>query len=86
LSARVVEVGRKPISDYVFDIVVSFQEGEDYVVIKGYGPYTSKAVDLYNRLLNRLGEGIELVKVEIGSERIRGRDKSYIAIHIRRKY
>jgi len=84
--SRTIDVGRKPLDDYVFDIIISFQEGIDHIVIKGFGDYISKAVDIYNELRHRLGEGIVLEKIEIGSERRRGRLRSFIAIHVKRKY
>jgi DNA-binding protein len=82
----IVDIGRRPIDDYLFDIILRFQEGDDVVVIRGFGDFISKAVDVYNRLKDRLGEGIELVNVEIGSEKRGRRTKAYIAIHVRRKY
>ncbi|MET1160731.1 MAG: DNA-binding protein [Thermoprotei archaeon] len=84
--SKVVDIGRKHVDDYVFEIIVSFQEGVDEVVIRGYGENISKAVDVYNELHDRLGESIELVNVEIGSEKRGGRTRSYIAIRVRRKY
>jgi len=84
--SKIIDIGKKSIDDYVFDIIVSFQEGIDTIIIKGYGEYISKAVDVYNELYSRLGESIELINIEIGSEKKSGRLKSYIAISIKRKY
>jgi len=83
---RVVNVGRKPLDDYIVEVILAFQEGSSEVVVKGVGPYISKAVDLYNALVSRMGDSVELVGTSIGSERFRGRFKPYIAIKIRRKY
>lgn len=83
---RTVVVTKKPIDDLIFEIVLLFREGVDIVIIKGYGPYISRAVDLYNILVNRMGESIELVEVATGSERRRGAPRSFIAIKVRRKY
>ncbi len=80
-NVKVIDVGRKPIDDYIFEAVVSFNEGIDVLVLKGRGQFISKAVDVYNRLYDRLGDSIELEKVEIGTERRR----SYIAITVRRR-
>jgi len=82
----VVNVGKKPVEDYLFDVILRFQEGEDTVVIKGFGVFISKAVDVYNRLKERLGESIELMDVEIGSEKTGRRIKPFIAIKVKRKY
>ena len=84
-NVKVLEIARKPLTDYVFDAVVSFNQGIDELIIKGRGDFISKAVDVYRVLSERLGDSIEIVNIEIGSERFRGRRRSYIAIHIRRK-
>jgi len=82
----VVDVGKKSIEDYLFDVILRFQEGDEIVVIKGAGDFISKAVDVYNRLKERLGDSVELVNVEIGSERRGRRIRSFIAIKVKRKY
>jgi DNA-binding protein Alba len=83
---KVIEVRRNNIDDYVVEAILGFQEGPGLVVIRGRGPYISKAVDVYNELAQRLGDALELVKVEIGSERVRGRISSYISISLRKKF
>lgn len=85
-SVHVVNVGKKSIRDYVFEVIVNFQEGVDKVVIKGYGRYISKAVDLYNVLKHRLGDSIEMENVEIGSENLGNRLRSFIEIRVTRKF
>ncbi|MEM1635849.1 MAG: DNA-binding protein [Thermosphaera sp.] len=85
-EARLINVGGKPVEDYVFEAILVFQEGSNQVVLKGSGVFISKAVDVYNALTSRLGDSVELVKVEIGSDRFKGRFKSYIAITVRKKY
>ncbi|ADV65524.1 DNA-binding protein [Desulfurococcus mucosus] len=85
-SERVLNVGRKSLDDYIVEVILMFQEGSERVVLKGVGPYISRAVDLYNALVSRMGDSVELVKVGIGSERIKGRMKPFIAIEIRKKY
>ncbi|MEM1933293.1 MAG: DNA-binding protein [Desulfurococcaceae archaeon] len=85
-SIHVVNIGRKPIRDYVFEIIVNFQEGVDKVVIKGYGRYISKAVDVYNRLRGRLGDSISIDNIEINSEKKGPKLIPYIAISVMRRY
>ncbi len=85
-NTKIIDIGRRPVEDYVFEAVISFQEGVDEIILKGRGDFISRAVDVYWALKDRLGDSIELSNVEIGSERIRGRMRSYIAIHIKRKY
>ncbi len=85
-DVKVVDIGRRPLDDYIFDIIVSFREGVNEVILKGHGDTISKAVDLYWKLKDRLGDSIELTGVNIGSERFRGRTKPYIEIRIKRKY
>ena len=83
---KTIDVGRRPLEDYVFEAIVSFREGVNEIILKGRGETISKAVDLYWRIKDRLGDSIELIEVKIGSERFRGRTRSFIAIRIRRKY
>ncbi len=85
-NIKVIDVSKRPISDYVFDAVVSFNQGIDEIIIKGRGDFISKAVDVYRYLAERLGDSIEIVNIDIGSEKFRGRRRSYIAIRVRRKY
>ncbi len=85
-QTKIIDIGKKHIDDYIFDAIVSFNEGIDEIIIKGRGDFISKAVDVYRILKDKLGDSIELVNVEIGSERFRGRRRSYIAIRVRRKY
>lgn len=84
-NVKIIDVSRKSITDYVFDAVVNFNQGIDEIIIKGRGNFISKAVDVYRILSERLGDSIEIINIEIGSERFRGRRRSYIAIHIRRR-
>lgn len=85
-STHVVNVGRKPVRDYVFEVIVNFQEGVDKVVVKGYGRYISKAVDVYVRLKSRLGESIDVDNIEINSEKRGVKLIPYISITVVRKY
>lgn len=85
-SERNVVVSTKPIRDYIIEVAIMFQEGANSVVIKGYGKFISKAVDLYNAVLMRMKDSVELSGVSIGSEVVQGRNKPYIAIRIKRRY
>ncbi len=83
---NMVVIGRKPISSYVLAVIVMFNQGVDEVVIKARGEAISKAVEVYNALRDRLGDSIELVGAEIGSEYTRSRRTSYIKIRVRRVF
>lgn len=76
----------KRIEDYVLDIIVMFNQGYDEVEIKGIGNSIYKAVEVYNMLKDRLGEGIILEKTDIGSEVKDRRRISYISIKLKRVY
>jgi DNA-binding protein len=67
VEENVVVVGRKPLPDYVLEVILLFNEGYDEVVIRGQGPNVGKAVDLYNALRRRLRDGVELAGVRIDS-------------------
>lgn len=81
---RVLVIGKKRITDYLVEVAVAFQEAA-VVVLKGEGKFISKAVDLYNAIMSRMKESVELVDVSIGSTSSGGRVKPYIAIKIKRK-
>ncbi|MEM2025236.1 MAG: DNA-binding protein [Desulfurococcaceae archaeon] len=85
-TERIVVVSKKPIREYLIEIALMFQEGANTLVLKGHGKFISKAVDLYNAALSKMGESIELVDISIGSDSMTGRFKPYIAIRIKRKY
>ncbi|TRM96473.1 hypothetical protein DJ530_12770, partial [Sulfolobus sp. E1] len=58
----------KSVEDHVLDIIVMFNQGLNEIKLKGVGKEISKAVDIYNTLKDRLGEGVQLLGVETGSE------------------
>ncbi|MEM4943818.1 MAG: DNA-binding protein [Saccharolobus sp.] len=76
----------KSIEDHVLDIIVMFNQGFDEVVIKGIGKEISRAVDIYNRLKERLGDGVQIVNIETGSEIKDRRRISYILLRLKRVY
>jgi DNA-binding protein len=82
---NVVIIGKKPVMDYVLAAILLFNEGYDEVIIRGQGDNISKAVDVYNALLNRLQDGVELVGVKIDSIERGRRLVPIIEIRVRRK-
>lgn len=83
---RTLVISKKPIKEYLIEIALMFQESVDVVVLKGHGKFISKAVDLYNAVLSRMKDSVELVNVSIGSDVVKGKVKPYIAIKIKRRY
>ncbi len=81
---QTIVLGNKPLRSYLLDIIVSFNQGIEVVEIMGKGKNISRAVTLYNMLLDRLGDSLALDHVEIGSLLERGRRVSYIKIRVRR--
>ncbi len=81
---QTIVLGNKPLRSYLLDIIVSFNQGIEVVEIMGKGKNISRAVTLYNMLLDRLGDSLTLDHVEIGSLLERGRRVSYIKIRVRR--
>lgn len=86
MSVREVVVTKKPLRDYLIDVAVSFQEGIEVIVIKGYGKFISKAVDLYNAISRRMKDSVELIGITIDSDVVKGKIKPYIVIKIKRRY
>mgnify|MGYP001772611228 CR=1 FL=1 len=83
---RVVLVARKPLREYLIEVALMFQEGANLVTLKGHGKYISKAVDLFNTIVARMKDTVELAEVSIGSDVVKGKVKPYIAIKIKRRY
>mgnify|MGYP001770655168 FL=1 len=87
MSKRYVEVvvsRSKSVMDYTLEVITLLNQGMDEVKIKGVGREISKAVDVYNSVKDRLGDGVDLVNTEIGTEK--GKKTSYIIITVARKY
>ena len=87
MSKKYVEVvvsRSKSVMDYTLEVITLLNQGMDEVKIKGVGREISKAVDVYNSVKDRLGDGVDLVNTEIGTEK--GKKTSYIVITIARKY
>ncbi|MEM0015604.1 MAG: DNA-binding protein [Saccharolobus sp.] len=76
----------KSVEDHVLDIIVMFNQGFDEVVVKGIGKEISRAVDIYNTLKERLGDGVQIVNIETGSEIKDRRRISYILLRLKRVY
>ena len=76
----------KSVEDYVLDIIVMFNQGQDEVEIKGFGNGINKTVDVYNLLKERLGDGVLLEQANIGSEVKDRRRISYISLKLKRVY
>ena len=79
-----IVVGRKPIIDYVLSAVVLFNQGADRVIVKGKGEEISKAVDVVNSILERIGDTVKVKDVKIGSSNVKGRLTSFIEIVLER--
>ncbi|MEM4717132.1 MAG: DNA-binding protein [Desulfurococcaceae archaeon] len=86
ISEKTIVVSARPLRDYLINIALLFQEGANIITIKGYGKFISKAVDLYNAIILRMKDSIELVGISIGTESIQGKSKPYIAIKVQRRY
>ena len=85
VEENVVVIGKKPVMDYVLAAILLFNEGYDEIIIRGQGDNVSKAVDVYNALLARLQDGVELVDVKIDSIERGRRLVPIIEIKVKRK-
>lgn len=85
-KSKIIVVSGRPLDDYLVEIVLSFQEGFDTVVVKGYGPNASRVADLYNAVVGRLKDSVEIEEISIGSDRVGRRMKSYLSFRLRRKF
>ncbi|BCS94269.1 DNA/RNA-binding protein Alba 2 [Metallosphaera sp. J1] len=76
----------KSIEEQVLDIISSFNQGVKDVELKGYGREIDRTVDVYNVLKEKLGDGVVLVDVSIGSEFKDRRRISYLLFRLRKSF
>ncbi|MDH5390496.1 MAG: DNA-binding protein Alba [Candidatus Bathyarchaeota archaeon] len=69
-QAATVYVGRKPLMNYVLAVLTDFNAGAEEVILKARGRALSHAVDVAEVARHRFLEGVEIGKIEIGSEEI----------------
>jgi DNA-binding protein Alba len=81
-----VLVSMKNVEDYVLEIITMLNQGAEEVEIKGVGRDIGKAVDVYNMILDKLGNGIKLDSVSIGSENRDKKRLSFILLRVRKVY
>ncbi len=68
--ASTVYIGRKPLMNYVLAVVTGFNAGAEEVTLKARGSAISRAVDVAEVVRRRFLGGVEIGKIEIGSEEI----------------
>lgn len=83
-NVKTILLGNKPLKDYLIEAIVSLNRDADIIEIIGRGRNIYRAVNLYNALLARVGDRVNLKDVEIGSILIRNRRVSYIKIALQR--
>jgi len=81
-----VLVSMKNVEDYVLEIITMLNQGTEEVEIKGVGRDIGKAVDVYNMILDKLGNGIKLDSVSIGSENRDKKRLSFILLRVKKVY
>ncbi|MCY0849595.1 DNA-binding protein [Sulfuracidifex metallicus] len=81
-----VLVSMKNVEDYVLEIITMLNQGAEEVEIKGVGRDIGKAVDVYNMILDKLGNGIKLDSVSIGSENRDKKRLSFILLRVKKVY
>lgn len=71
-KTAVVGVGRKPLTNYVLAVVTGFNlSGAEEVTLKARRSAISRAVDVAEVVRHRFLGGVEIRKIEIGSEETR---------------
>jgi len=82
-------VGKKHLMTYVTTCVSLFSKGTQTITVKARGNLISKAVDVVEVLRRRILEGVEIQRVEFGSETFTGKGRkkrvSTIAITITKR-
>jgi DNA-binding protein Alba len=83
-NVKTILLGNKPLKEYLVEAIVSLNREVDVIEIIGRGRNIYRAVNLYNALLVRVGDRVNLKDVEIGSILVRNRRVSYIRIALQR--
>jgi DNA-binding protein Alba len=83
-NVKTILLGNKPLKEYLVEAIVSLNREVDVIEIIGRGRNIYRAVNLYNALLMRIGDRVNLKDVEIGSILVRNRRVSYIRIALQR--
>lgn len=83
---RITVSSTKSVEEHTLEAIVLFNQGAEKLEIKGTGWEVNKAVDIYNSIMDKLGKGVELEHVEMGSEIKDKRRMSFILIRLRRVY
>lgn len=83
-NVKTILLGNKPLKDYLIEAIVSLNREADVIEIIARGRNIYRAVNLYNALLTRVGDRINLKDIEIGSILVRNRRVSYIKIALQR--
>ena len=73
--SNTVYIGRKPVLNYVLACMTLFKSGHGEIVVKARGRSISRAVDVVEVLRNRFMPNAEVVKIEIGTDRIETDDR-----------
>jgi len=67
---NVVFVGKKPLIQYVYSVIVQFTNGQKEVHVKARGKAISRAVDVVNVLKRKFMAGVKVKEIQIGSEEV----------------
>jgi DNA-binding protein len=73
--SNTVYIGRKPVLNYVLACMTLFKSGHGEIVVKARGRSISRAVDVVEVLRNRFMPKAEVVKIEIGTDKIETDDR-----------
>jgi DNA-binding protein len=79
MSAPTVIVGRKSVSSYVLVCLHALQENGS-VEVKARGRAISKAIGVVQVLREGLVKGLEVERIDIGTERLQGKDGREIKV------
>ncbi|MEM1525657.1 MAG: DNA-binding protein [Ignisphaera sp.] len=83
-NVKNILLGNKPLKEYLVEAIISLNRDADVIEIMGRGRNIHRAVNLYNAIMARIGDRVNVKDVEIGSMLIRNRRVSYIKIALQR--
>ncbi|MEM1646397.1 MAG: DNA-binding protein [Ignisphaera sp.] len=83
-NVKNILLGNKPLKEYLVEAIISLNRDADMIEIIGRGRNIYRAVNLYNAIMARVGDRVNVRDIEIGSMLIRNRRISYIKITLQR--
>lgn len=75
-----VLVGKKPLMNYVFACLTTFQSGAGQLLLKARGRAISRAVDVVQVLQRRFYRDLKVADIRLGTEELTGPNNQLVSV------